>query len=401
MSKKFILSSLTAAMCINMFSIVSYGLEIKDKNLLAELLNAADKNHNGQVDYSEVKDLEYLRLNNKYISDISDLKHFYNLESLISHNHSITDLSPLASLSKLTYLDLGLDTLSANGISDISPLKNMYNLDYLDLANHSISDISALSGLTGLKNLILENNLIVEVSPLANLNELTLLNIQGNELEPDLDFLTDLDDLQRLYVDDTYINTQDELAFFASGIHLYLQPSTPRVFNEFSPSSNTDNNLGIAEWDNNELVMIENAPEPRLPYSNLDTIKNRSQAVNLVGDAVSDLTIAQKKDQQVINLVTDFAEEAIYQVANKSFNSSNIITDDFIADLGREAEQTATELEEVIKKNGIDLNRSLDHNVMLSTNEKAGTFTVDNSISEAKDIDNLRISTKDVNLEIV
>ena len=61
---------------------------------------------------------------------------------------SITDVSPLASLTNLTMLDL-----SSNGIVDIAPLTSLTRLMQLDLGSNDITDVTALAHLPQLMEL--------------------------------------------------------------------------------------------------------------------------------------------------------------------------------------------------------------------------------------------------------
>lgn len=54
------------------------------------------------------------------IKDISGLESFKNLETLDLHFHAITDISPLAGLTKLTSLSLG-----GNPVADITLMKQI------------------------------------------------------------------------------------------------------------------------------------------------------------------------------------------------------------------------------------------------------------------------------------
>lgn len=70
-------------------------------------------------------------------------------------------------------------TDSSNLISDISPLANLANLtsSYLDLylGSNQISDISPVANLTRLTSLDLSGNEISDISPVANLTRLSSL----------------------------------------------------------------------------------------------------------------------------------------------------------------------------------------------------------------------------------
>jgi internalin A len=93
----------------------------------------------------------------------------------IGANH-ITDLSPLASLTNLTSLDLG----SNRKINDISPLSRLNNLINLDLSSTQIVDLRPLASLKKLTELDLESNKIDDISPLASLNNLNFLYLGSN-----------------------------------------------------------------------------------------------------------------------------------------------------------------------------------------------------------------------------
>ena len=84
-----------------------------------------------------------LRVASSGVSDVSPLSGLINLESLIlTSNRSISNISALASLKKLEYLNLG-----GNKIADVSPLASLHNLEVLQLERNNISDISPLDGL--------------------------------------------------------------------------------------------------------------------------------------------------------------------------------------------------------------------------------------------------------------
>ena len=68
-------------------------------------------------------------------------------------------------------------------ISDVSPLANLHNLTALDLSSNQISDVSPLAALNNLTTLRLSGNQISDVSPLANLENLTELDLGYNDIQ--------------------------------------------------------------------------------------------------------------------------------------------------------------------------------------------------------------------------
>ncbi len=97
------------------------------------------------------------------IRDIGGLEHFINLEYLDLSDHAITDLTPLAGLTRLTVLVLG-----GNPIADIAPLANLTSLEFLMLNNSAITDAAPLAALTNLKRLYLAGCALY-YSPLADI----------------------------------------------------------------------------------------------------------------------------------------------------------------------------------------------------------------------------------------
>ena len=112
------------------------------------------------------------------ISDISPLAGLTNLTRLNLYASRVTDISPLRSLTKLTWLGFRY----VDGISDYSPLAGLTNLKHLDLFRNRTSDISMLASLINLETLILNENNIVDVSPLASLQNLETLILNENNI---------------------------------------------------------------------------------------------------------------------------------------------------------------------------------------------------------------------------
>lgn len=135
-----------------------YGITgaIRESDLLAfnELDLTAYRGYSSILDVARFKNLTKLELSqNESISDITPLAGLTKLESLNLGRNKISDLTPLAGLTKLTELRLW-----DNKISNITPLAGLARLTYLDLSDNNISDISPLAGLTKLTELGLYNN---------------------------------------------------------------------------------------------------------------------------------------------------------------------------------------------------------------------------------------------------
>ena len=140
----------------------------------------------------------------------------------------LRDLTGLAGLGKLTVLDLGSNRvadlrelsgltsltalrLQANSIVDVSPLRGLESLTSLYLAANSITDVGPLGGLTRLTTLHLYNNSISEISPLAGLTELTDLRLDGNWIS-DVRPLASLTKLTEVWLNENAIEDIGPLA---------------------------------------------------------------------------------------------------------------------------------------------------------------------------------------------
>ncbi|MEM8555424.1 MAG: leucine-rich repeat domain-containing protein [Pseudomonadota bacterium] len=114
---------------------------------------------------AELRELASLDLDGTSVSDLSPIQTLSALTGLdLSNNPYLSDLSSLFGLS-------GLKTLNLNntGVSDLSPLSGLSGLQGLYLTNTSVNDLSPLSGLSGLQTLYLDNTGVSDLRPLGDL----------------------------------------------------------------------------------------------------------------------------------------------------------------------------------------------------------------------------------------
>ena len=153
----------------------------------------------------------------KGVSDLTGLDHAINLTELYLYDsHSISDISPVASLTNLTSLGLG-----GNPMSDISPVAGLTNLTSLGLGHNQISDISPVAGLTNLTSLGLGHNQISDISPVAGLTNLTSLYLRGNPIS-DISPVAGLTNLIELYLGENSISDITAVAGLTNLTSLYL-----------------------------------------------------------------------------------------------------------------------------------------------------------------------------------
>ena len=184
-------------------AIAAAAVDLPDPNLRAEVLTARGKSKNDPITPSEMARLTRLEAQNANISDLTGLEHATNLTNLFLgdthvegegwiNSNSIKDISPLAELTNLTWLNL-----SQNNITDLSPLAELINLTWLDIGGNNLSNILAVSGLINLTALRLWRNNISDVSPVADLTHLTELNLDGNNIS-NISAVAGLTDLAKL-----------------------------------------------------------------------------------------------------------------------------------------------------------------------------------------------------------
>lgn len=139
------------------------------------------------------------------IKDLNGLECFKNLEILDLSGNSVTDITPLAGLTKLTILVLDDDP-----VADIAPLAALINLKVLAMSGCAARDYSAIANLTNLEMLKLNNSAITDSSPLASLTNLKRLYLGGCLLS-----YTPLADIYDNLIDKDFIiaSTLSELGF--------------------------------------------------------------------------------------------------------------------------------------------------------------------------------------------
>ena len=100
-------------------------------------------------------DLLAIDVGHNNVSDLSFLTHFPNLKRLIVIDSKVpvTDLSPLAELYELEYLELFMQ-----GITDLTPLANHTKLLDLNLATNDVTDLSPLYSCVNLQRLWISSN---------------------------------------------------------------------------------------------------------------------------------------------------------------------------------------------------------------------------------------------------
>ena len=192
------------------------------------------------------------------------------LTSIRASNGSISSLTGLENFTALEMLYLGY-----NQITDITPLANLNNLSQrLYLNDNQIADITPLANLNNLQRLGLSSNQIADITPLANLNNLQGLDLSSNQIT-DITPLANLNNLQGLGLSSNQITDITPLANLKNLHTLSLHRNQ---IAEVGPLANLNNLQGLG-LSSNQITDIT-------PLANL----NNLQKLELRHNQITDIT---------------------------------------------------------------------------------------------------------------
>ena len=248
-----------------------------------------DTNDNGQIEVSEVSNVATLYIDNSYISDLTGINSFSNLDALYCYSNFITSLN-ITSLFNLTILDCSyneLSTLNASGLVNLNFINcsqnNITNLNItgdinlsylycganqltslnltgfnslitLSFGYNSLSTIN-LTGLTNLTGLFCNNNLLtaLDLSPTPNLASLGFANNQISEID-----LSDTPNLISISAQNNFLTTLNLLN---------LNVGSLDVSNNQLTSLDVSNCLQLSNYlrcSNNQLTTLDVSMCPNL-----------------------------------------------------------------------------------------------------------------------------------------
>ena len=152
-------------------------VHIPDPNLRAAIEKALGKAPGDTIIALDMENLTRLEASDAGIMNLTGLEAATNLIVLYLHRNSITDISVVADLAKLTELFIW-----DNNISDMSAVSGLTRLTKLGIGRNPITDISAVSGLTNLTELYLGRSSITDISVVSGLTNLTKLHLWDNSI---------------------------------------------------------------------------------------------------------------------------------------------------------------------------------------------------------------------------
>lgn len=134
----------------------------------------------GELTPKDFERVTHLSLEGMGLTDLSPLAKLTRIRSLNLNYNEISDLSPLGGLVELEKLHLG-----SNQITNLRPLVNLKKLKFVLLFRNQISDLGPLANWVQAEHLALYCNPVSDIRPLHGLARLTKVKLQGNPVSPE------------------------------------------------------------------------------------------------------------------------------------------------------------------------------------------------------------------------
>eukprot|EP01134_Creolimax_fragrantissima_P005258 CFRG5258T1 len=144
--------------------------------------------------------LEVLEMNGcAMISHMQDIANIVSLKRFSCKSSKLWDITPIANLTALTYLDLSSSTY----ILEIGTIRHLTNLEYLNLSGnrHAVSEIGPLRSLILLRTLYLTMCKVQDISAIGEMKDLESLSLAFCMRITDIRPLAYLSALRRLDLD--------------------------------------------------------------------------------------------------------------------------------------------------------------------------------------------------------
>ena len=197
--------------------------KLKQLSLLINLthLDLSSNNITDLKSLSGLKNLTSINLSGNNITNIKPIESLIKLTNLNLSNNNITDIKSISGLKHLTNLDIGnynlndnnvnsfflniitsylqtirinnADRSSAimdllrkigigNNVTDLTPIAGLKNLTILELTGNNVSDLKAISGLKKLTKINLSYNHVTDLRPISGLRNLKRLDLNSNDV---------------------------------------------------------------------------------------------------------------------------------------------------------------------------------------------------------------------------
>ena len=315
MTKHLLCFTLFLLMCLSILSTVAAReivVNIPDPNLRTAIETALDKVSGDRVTLTDM-------------ANLTELKKVQNA--------NIHDLTGLEGATNLTKLNLGVDDdfINSNSVSDISPLAELTNLTQLRLDDNNISDISPVAGLTNLTVLGLDDNNISDISAVAGLTNLTVLGLSNNNIS-DISPVANLTNLTELRLSGNSISNISTVAGLTNLTVLGLSNNN---ISDISPGANLTNLISLRLSGNSisnisTVANLTNLISLRLDDNNISDISAVAGLTNLTVLGLGDNNISDISPGANLTNLTELglSGNSISNISTVA-NLTNLISLDF------------------------------------------------------------------------
>lgn len=283
-------------------------LALQDTNIDDEEGQGSD----GKFTVAQMEELTELEIQaESAVKSLEGLQYCKNLEKFRASLNPIESLEPLKSCTKLDeividninindyYQDFAYDVLEGyKGTNDLSPLAGLTSLRLLNLNGNKITDISALKNLKNLTYIEMTDNNISDLSPLAGLTKLETLYLNTNQIVD----ITPLAGLTNLVDLDLWINKIHDISAISSLTNLEFIDIENNYIGDPAPLANLTKlqdgyfDANYFDLDEPSVVQIMNKVVENIEknsgdeYSNDFTGQNAAMKVakNLKGESDAD-----------------------------------------------------------------------------------------------------------------
>lgn len=309
-------------------------------------LDLSDQQITDVAPLAPLSKLTFLNLSGNRLADISGLAQLTGLGILDLSRNEIANLSPLSPLPVLTELNL-----AGNKISNLRPLSSLSLLQKLDLSRNQIRDLGPLSHLLPLTQLKLANNALTgaAIEPITGLSALVLLDLSNNQVEM-LDYVGEFPSTVSVKLDGNPV-VRNQITTFGDTCLLHEQDATPFGFTIRAMLKATGkqtcreaaavlsslaelalNGQGIS--DVRPLALLANLRNLDLSYNSIVDVSSLKsltdlRKLNLIANSIRDISpIGQLLNLETLDLTGNPVDVSSYLPACLMRNADNALNAD-------------------------------------------------------------------------
>ena len=256
-------ASLPPSVSVPVFTLQDFDSNSTDHNSTKKAIGEALGKSPAELTQADLEQVEKLDLFALGITDISPLAALSRLKRLNIVGNNINDLTALTGLTSLEVL-----YACENKISDITPLAGLSKLRVLHLRKNFVSDLTPLAGLTSMLSLDLERNRVRDIdvflsvhqlfsswciykNHLANMHDLNWLALSFNQVS-DISALAGTQNLRHLYLERNRLTNESDISAFSKLCFLKTLSIRDNRVTDLSSLAGSDKMLWL-ELDNNRV----------------------------------------------------------------------------------------------------------------------------------------------------